>query len=243
MTMIPPPPDHLLYACVATSTTILAQFSSDPGLIPLAHRCIHSPPPFHSLFSHTCGNTSLAFLIHPPFLYFAIFLPPLPKPHRLRFLHRLKASFLALSDDPGRLDQSLLQREFEPMIPRLVPPLGVPDADLDAGTRMLVVPSAGTSFEGLKKKKRGSGDYCWNNGEADRRKDGSFENRMEVRDVVCCSRDPGAGTVTKGPGDRMRAKQTWRRQLWVVLMLDVFFCLSLFVVWLWVCRGFQCIRG
>ncbi|CAI0452459.1 unnamed protein product [Linum tenue] len=42
---------------------------------------------------------------------------------------------------------------------------------------------------------------------------------------------------------RQKAKQMWRKHVWVVLTLDLVICAVLFFVWLWVCRGFTCIDG
>lgn len=42
---------------------------------------------------------------------------------------------------------------------------------------------------------------------------------------------------------RHKAKKIWRRHVWIVLVLDLAVCLILFGIWLFVCRGFQCIEG
>ncbi|KAI4340925.1 hypothetical protein MLD38_025716 [Melastoma candidum] len=108
----------------------------------------------------------------------------------------------------------------------------------------------GSPSKGLKKKKRGNEEQWSANCGSNHHKDGSFENWAEVCDEASCritlsnggSRDSAGGNVLKSAGDRLRAKKAWRRQLCVVLMLDLFFCLVLFAVWLWICRGLQCIK-
>lgn len=64
---------------------------------------------------------------------------------------------------------------------------------------------------------------------------------VKSRDIVCqdgvCLIDDG------GVGGRQKAKKIWRRHVWVVLILDLAVCLILFGIWLFVCRGFQCIEG
>ncbi|KAG7945353.1 hypothetical protein I3843_15G147800 [Carya illinoinensis] len=48
--------------------------------------------------------------------------------------------------------------------------------------------------------------------------------------------------VQKGfSNDGQKSKQIWRKHVWVVLLLDLFVCSVLFVIWLWVCGGFNCI--
>ncbi|KDP42053.1 hypothetical protein JCGZ_03264 [Jatropha curcas] len=42
---------------------------------------------------------------------------------------------------------------------------------------------------------------------------------------------------------KQKAKQIWRKHVWVVLILDLVICAVLFGIWLWVCRGFKCIDG
>ncbi|XP_002516661.2 phytolongin Phyl2.2 [Ricinus communis] len=42
---------------------------------------------------------------------------------------------------------------------------------------------------------------------------------------------------------RQKAKQIWRKHVWVVLILDLVICAVLFGIWLWICRGFKCIDG
>ncbi|GAA0170768.1 hypothetical protein LIER_24958 [Lithospermum erythrorhizon] len=39
------------------------------------------------------------------------------------------------------------------------------------------------------------------------------------------------------------AKKSWRKHVWIVLSLDFTICLILFIIWLWVCKGFTCIYG
>ncbi|XP_065879604.1 phytolongin Phyl2.2 [Euphorbia lathyris] len=42
---------------------------------------------------------------------------------------------------------------------------------------------------------------------------------------------------------KQKAKQIWRKHVWIVLILDLVICAVLFGIWLWVCRGFKCIDG
>ncbi|KAI3731383.1 hypothetical protein L1987_62571 [Smallanthus sonchifolius] len=40
-----------------------------------------------------------------------------------------------------------------------------------------------------------------------------------------------------------RVRYDWNKQVMVVLSLDFMVCVGLFVTWLWVCNGFQCIAN
>ncbi|KAI4319964.1 hypothetical protein MLD38_033495 [Melastoma candidum] len=251
--------------------TILAEFARNSDLVALGNRCIDCAPAFHSEFSHTCRNTTYTFLIDRPFVFFGIFDGSLAKTERFGFLGRIKSSFLGLVErglvvDLENLNRYALQKEFEGIIQGIVNPVGclasespghvrVRDrdngTDSDKGMRPFMAPLLGTPSKGLKKKKRGNGEHWSVNSGNNHHKEGSFENWAEVCGEASCritfnnggSRDSSGGNVLKSVGDRLRVKKAWRRQLWVVLMLDLFFCLVLFAVWLWICRGFQCIMG
>jgi hypothetical protein len=53
--------------------------------------------------------------------------------------------------------------------------------------------------------------------------------------------DLAAQMTPKRDGRRGAAASTWRRQLWVVIILDLLLLCLLFGAWLLVCRGFSCI--
>ncbi|KAM1094204.1 hypothetical protein FF1_009241 [Malus domestica] len=111
------------------------------------------------------------------------------------------------------------------------------------GKKMVLTPLLGKNpSEGLKKKRRLSGevndDLC---------KDvTAMEKKVDVCDDANGGgfRDFPLPTQKSGllhSGGRQKAKQVWRRHVWVVLILDLFLCAVLFGIWLWVCRGFKCI--
>lgn len=51
------------------------------------------------------------------------------------------------------------------------------------------------------------------------------------------------GGLVHGEVGHQKAKKVWKKQVWVVLSLDLIVCTILFIVWLCVCRGFKCIDG
>lgn len=75
--------------------------------------------------------------------------------------------------------------------------------------------------EGLKKKKR------------------MVDDGKEVA-MVDLSSDDNSSLPFSNINDRQKAKRIWKKHVWVVLMLDLFVCAVLFVIWLWVCSGFKC---
>nr|CDM82309.1 unnamed protein product [Triticum aestivum] len=49
------------------------------------------------------------------------------------------------------------------------------------------------------------------------------------------------GTPKREHGARGGAGQAWRRQLWLIVLVDLVLLGVLFAAWLAVCRGFSCI--
>ncbi|XP_043696779.1 phytolongin Phyl1.1-like [Telopea speciosissima] len=91
------------------------------------------------------------------------------------------------------------------------------------------------------------------------RDNGSEEHRKstdrEVRDDVSTIESDNHGVVVssfsvqKGSSsmsitaDPQHARDRWRRQVRIVIALDVLVCLILFALWLGICGGFRCISG
>ncbi|XP_030503685.2 phytolongin Phyl2.2 [Cannabis sativa] len=247
-------PDLIYYACIARKTTILAEFTKEVDLEDLARQCIQKCPPFHSMFSHTVRKRNYIFLIEDPFVYFAISDQNLDQSETLWFLNRIKSGFEDARSKRSS-DNFNSQAEFNSIL-RAVMVLDL-DLDLVSPTPSLSSVSQNPSLDssargqsfgftpllgvkplkGLKKKKkRLSGET---NGDLGR--DSSLENTVDVFD------DNGGVSMQKSVspyvGDRQKAKQVWRKHVWVVLLLDLFVCAVLFGIWLWVCRGFKCIES
>ncbi|XVF10082.1 hypothetical protein REPUB_Repub07fG0152600 [Reevesia pubescens] len=258
-------PNMIFYACIAKGPTILAQFSSskEAGIESLAQKCIEKTPPFHSMFSHTVSNRTFTFLIDDPFAYFLIFREDLDKSESFWFLNRLKCAFedfllTGLIGGTDNLTPNCLQSHFKPIFSEIMAldlDLGLvtsptrqgsrnPSLNSNKGKRTLVAP-----LLGLKKKKR-LGGLEVNGGGGDAKDGGGMENTVDVSDYfrdfsVSLQKSGGgaAGFYMAGGDRQQKAKQTWRKHVWVVLILDLLVCVTLFGIWLWVCRGLQCIDG
>jgi len=115
-----------------------------------------------------------------------------------------------------------------------------PSLDSSKGMKMVMIPLLPCSNRNKmsKKKKRMSGE---GNGDA---KDATLENKADMYDASDGVFRDFSLPVHKGfTNDRQKAKQIWRKHVWVVLLLDLLVCAVLFAVWLWVCRGFECLAG
>ncbi|KAE8708599.1 PP2A regulatory subunit TAP46-like [Hibiscus syriacus] len=239
-------PNLILYACIAKGPTILAEFSrKEPGIESLAQKCIEKTPPFHSVFSHTASKRSHTFVIDDPFVYFIISHEDLVKSESFWFLNRLKIAFedflltgpIVGTDD---LTANCLQSHFNPIFSELMVLdlefVGSPannsrnqSMDSDRGKGTMVAPLLGQPIKGLKKKKR-SGVWEVNGGESKDCGGGiRIDNMVDVsddfRDFSVSMQKSGA--LCSG-GERQKAMQTWRKHVWVVLILDLLVCSTLF---------------
>ncbi|KAE8661966.1 hypothetical protein F3Y22_tig00113721pilonHSYRG00011 [Hibiscus syriacus] len=253
-------PNLVLYACIANGPTIIAEFSSkeQPGIESLGRKCIEKTPPFHSMFSHTACKRTHTFLIDDPFVYFIISHEDLDKSESFLFLNRLKTAsedllrrgLIVGTDD---LTPNCLQSHFDPIFSEL---MGLdlvfigspgkdsrnPSMDSDRGKGTMAAPLLEQPIKGLKKKKRFGGLEI-NGGEGKDCGGGiGMDNMVDVSDDFrdfSVSMQKG-GALGSG-GERQKAKKTWKKHVWVVLVLDLLVCATLFGIWLWVCRGLQCI--
>ncbi|KAF8008421.1 hypothetical protein BT93_K2179 [Corymbia citriodora subsp. variegata] len=264
--MIPPNPSLFLYICIArggAASSILAEFAGgDPDLLPLARQCALHAPPHHASFSHTLRRRSYTFLIADPLAYFVVSDEALEKSEVLRFLDRLRSSFEAavgreVARCPDDRSPGCFQPQFDKVLRELMRPGGDSGGDgfdsmttsaessrnpsLDGGGAFMA-PLLGSPGKGLKKKKRSNNESAAK-GDA---KDLNFEDKVDVSDEangLCRDFPASIQKSSVHSGERQRAKQVWKKHVWVVLTIDLVVCVALFGVWLWVCRGFQCIDG
>ncbi|KMT15998.1 hypothetical protein BVRB_3g051800 [Beta vulgaris subsp. vulgaris] len=251
------------------SSTILAEFNSvDSALQQLAHQCLLLVPPHHSNFSHSYRNQTYTFLVYDGFVYFGIFDSKMVKSDQIQFLDRLKATIDQLINGKSNFNFSsyCLQGELYPIFHKLMSksvdfdalhlvPNGVhsnnnnPGSNSTKSKKILSVPLLSSSKigKGLKKKKL-SGESLIDSREnlVDGKVDMSHDDNYNVGEVK--SREynhPNGNCLMDGHGNvgRHKAKKIWRRHVWIVLVLDLAVCLILFGIWLFVCRGFQCIEG
>lgn len=255
-------PNLVYYACIARGNTILAQYGSkEPKIEDLAAECLTKTPLHHSMFSHTVRKRTYTFVIHDPYVFFAIFDEQLVKSEGHLFLNRMKCAFdevlkqspITASDDFTSL---CFQSQFDPFFREAMAlnlDLGLNSVDphrienndgrnssLDHSMQGKI--SATTplfSLPGLKKKKRVGTEAS----EKDM-KNAAIENKVDLSDYVDgFSRDLQLSVPSKcAINDRQKVKQIWKKHVWVVLLMDVFVCAVLFVIWLWVCRGFKCMQ-
>ncbi|KAL8050753.1 hypothetical protein ABFX02_06G101000 [Erythranthe guttata] len=262
-----PDPDLIHYACIAKGTTVLAEFNSkDAALGAIAAKCLAETPPFHATFTHTVRSKTYTFLIDDPVVYFAIFDERLEKSEGLAFLKSVRDAFAGVSKGDKSLESlssHCYQGEFNPVFRQL---LGSGRVHMDAigsprGQRLgengvlqygsgplRGRPKPNSEKELKKMKSRLLGEF-------------NFGRRNGVKkeeNDECSGGGNGSGSGSSGElsinnksgvlysGELLghqNAKKIWKKQVWFILSLDFVICVILFVVWLWICSGFKCIRS
>lgn len=260
----------VVYACISKGTTILAEFTTgDPDLDALALKCLENAPQFHSVFSYNARRRAYRFLMDDAFVYFGIFDENLEKSRCLWLLNRIKEAFEGFLEKEeiksfGSLASYCFQGDLNPILRDLLAPgsmlsLNLPKPALresrntsmesSRGHKIVSVPLLGNPVKGLKKKKRRSAEE---------------DNNLESNNAVAASSALGGCVLTReysvffeksgalggGSGGglfvadgREKAKQKWRRHVWVALGVDLIVCCVLFGIWLGICRGFKCMNG
>ncbi|XP_022133479.1 phytolongin Phyl2.2-like [Momordica charantia] len=254
-------PDLVFYACIARGTVILAEFTRESNLDDLAFRCIEKAPPNHSTFSHTVRNRAYAFLIEESFVYFGIFHEDLYKSEVSGFLNRVKRVFTDFIESEllngfDNFTPYCFQAQFDSIFRQILgsnlntsgnlsTSSGVLRPSVDSSIRKQIpfISKFSNPSNLMKKKKKVVGDANGEGGKYATTMDDSADpyddmNGLGSRDITLLMQKNGSHIA-----ERQKAKQIWQKHVWVVLSIDLFVCLVLFAIWLWVCRGFQCIES
>ncbi|XP_074281631.1 phytolongin Phyl2.2 [Silene latifolia] len=142
--------------------------------------------------------------------------------------------------------------------PKKIGPLPPVSSSSKGGKKMLGLPILSSNKFGkcLKNKRMLSNESVSDSKEAlvDGNKVDVLDNcdedvgvgEVKSREIICqngvCLIGDGHGHGHGGNVGKQKAKKIWRRHVWIVLVLDLAVCLILFGIWLFVCRGFQCIE-
>lgn len=250
-----PYPDLIDYVCIAIGTTVLAEFNSkDSALAATAARCLEHTPPYHATFTHTVRSKTYSFLIDGSFVYFAIFDEGLGKSEGLAFLKKVKDAFAAAEIKLENPTSHCLQEKLSPIFGRLLGPVwdGI-SSPARQGTEENGIQQCGSwpirertkanGERGMNMKNRVSGELK-NHRENGEKEDGeNEEDGVELSRKFSVTSHRNGGLYSAELTGNQRAKRVWKKQVWIVLSLDLMICVMLFGVWLWVCRGLKCIEN
>ncbi|XP_010421938.1 PREDICTED: phytolongin Phyl1.1-like [Camelina sativa] len=252
------------YCCVSRDNQILYSYNGgDHSNEGLAALCLEKSPPFHNWYFETIGKRRFGFLIGGDgFVYFAIVDEALRRSSVLKFLEHLRdefkkaarkncrgSSFTAMI---GSIDD--VEHQLVPVVTRLIASLErvaeSANNDLKTQNSNLGEQSEGSSNStkapllgrlGKQEKKKGKDHLISVRGIEleEHRKSSDRENRTEA--------SAGAGTEcvssSRGRSVSQSFEWKWRRLVQVVLAIDAAICLTLFGIWLAICRGIECTRS
>ncbi|KAJ4954704.1 hypothetical protein NE237_011487 [Protea cynaroides] len=255
-------PDLILYACVSKGTTVLAEVSTgNKELKTLALECLKKTPSLHAMFSHTVGKKIYSFLMEDPFVYFAIVDEELGKPEGLGFLKCVKDAFKVVLHNRrlknfDNLTNDYFHGELTPIFNKLLttsgeryvfPPPPPPslisrDSSVDSRSGFIVgrIPSIERPSNYSQKKNSKKRELEEMNTGS---RDIPIENMVRVHEdgpefsVPLHKNGLHSGNVV-----RRQTQKMWRRYVLTALLMDIMVCCVLLGVWLWVCRGFKCLR-
>uniref|UniRef100_A0A1J3E5M9 Putative VAMP-like protein n=1 Tax=Noccaea caerulescens TaxID=107243 RepID=A0A1J3E5M9_NOCCA len=119
-----------------------------------------------------------------------------------------------------------------------------PSIDSSKGRRASLMPLLGKALKKKKKKRL----HTEAKGEKEDSGDVAAIKEISEKNVDLCG-NGNNGVLRKELRNglltdhhhRQKAKQMWKKHVWMVLMFDFCICAVLFGIWLWVCQGFQCI--
>ncbi|KAK9122026.1 hypothetical protein Syun_019643 [Stephania yunnanensis] len=262
--------DFVLYASISRRTTVLAEFinssSIDGGLETLASQCLERYPQLHLSFSHTIRKRIYSFSIDDPFVFFAIIDEKLGKSTSFELLECVKDAFFKILrsnslksvDGFENLTRYSFQDELEPVFASLI----VRDCEVRAlhspGETFLIEDCRKNEVLMMKKKKnrRSVEEMTMPMMKSDlgsNRENLIDENMIDVLNGDEGRREFGVSApkkiISNGRSSSsscsvgLNGNKMWRRHVWTVLVLDLVVCFGLFGVWLWVCKGFECLAN
>lgn len=244
----------------------------DDEIEKLAALCLAKAPSHHKWYFQTMFKKTFGFLMEDDgYVYFAVFDEILGNPKNLEFLQHVREEFKKVTKKGSKRSKSnpnllVLQQQLLPVINRLIASLepslpynndGLSPSpisndnngqnDMGASTK---APLLGKS----SKEKRKNRDHVISireNGVGEEHRKSADKGGSKV-DSSSLDPDNQAGSVTgisltkevssmtRSSTQTVRAK--WCRQVRIVLAIDVAVCVILFIVWIVICRGTECIR-
>lgn len=233
------------YCCIWKGGRVLHSYSmGDHGIDNLAALCLETIPPFHRWYFETIGDNTFAFFINNGYVYFAIVRHSFGNSQLLRFLEKLKDEF-------GRRGGSLcLQEQLIPVVRDLVASLQRADAAtvwpspsprIEAAGASTKAPLLGRPSKHDKKKMKDHAVFM--------RDIEMEEHRRSSSGPLDAPSDQGTSSVSPlhhkdytSSRSSQNLHNKWCRQVRIILAIDAVVCVVLFIIWLVICRGIQCIR-
>lgn len=261
---------NTVYCCIARGRNVIYRYSSsskggdggggDPQVEATAALCLDNSPPHHRHYVHTSGCRSYGYLMADGHTFFAIIDPSVGSAGALQFLERIRDAFR--SSGGGGSRSNGFHDSLVPAVQRLVASLekmphatfvledgaaerGGGDGSNGCTSSSSKVPLLGKS--GSRKEKRRSRDKLASAaGDCEDEHHGTRAVRIDVPNEEVAG---GMSLERSMSQSRLRRQQQqpsrslWMRHAKVIIVIDAVVCVVLFVAWLAVCKGFQCVSG
>ncbi|KMZ65951.1 hypothetical protein ZOSMA_304G00100 [Zostera marina] len=218
------------YCCVFDGKTKIQSYNKrkDQILETMADHYLENAPPHHSWFFHTVKRTTYGLLMERGFTYLVIVDSTIVNPYLLNFLRYLRDGFRKLSDSRGNLNMKRLMVSLE-NTPR--------DTCIEDMMKIAADAAVMASQEGGNSP-------------------GEAPSVPLLGDAIAM---PANGTTATTPAAfRLQKNSTsvhsrstqlsmeagrvaWFRLVKLVVAVDLFMCLLLFGIWLFICDGFNCL--
>ncbi|XP_024961862.1 phytolongin Phyl1.1-like [Cynara cardunculus var. scolymus] len=237
----------------------------------LAALCLEKAPSHHKWYFQTMFKKTFGFLMEDGYIYFAIIDENLGNPGNLQFLEHVRDEFKKVAKkgsnrSMSNLNSLVLQEQLVPVIRRLITsleqvtgttcnetissPYNDNNGQLDMGASTKA-PLLGKSSKQEKRKMRDHVISVRENGVVEEHRKSADKGGTKVDSLSLDSSNQGGSvagiSLTKEVSSMNRSstqtvRNKWCRQVRIVLAIDVAVCLILFIVWIVVCHGTECIR-
>jgi len=245
------------YCCVSRDNQILYSYNGgDQTNESLAALCLEKSPPFHTWYFETIGKRRFGFLIGDGFVYFAIVDEVLKRSSVLKFLEHLRDEFKKAARENSRgsftamIGSINVEDQLVPVVTRLIASLervAESSSNNELKSSNLCEQSEGSNSTKApllgrlsKQEKKKGKDHVIELEE--HRKSNDRGNRTDD--------SAGAGTSLEKESVSSRGRSVtqsfewkWWRLVQIVLAIDAAICLTLFGIWLAICRGIECTRS
>lgn len=245
------------YCCVFDGKAKIQSYNNrkDEKLETMADHYLENAPPHHSWFFHTVRRTTYGFLMERGFTYLVIVDSTIANPYLLNFLRYLRDGFRKLSDSRGNLTpvmrRLMVSLENTPKSPCIEDMMKMA-ADTAAAAAAAQEGANNGNSSGEAPSVPLLGDSSGGSGSGNRRK------MKESRDSDAIARQPNGTSPTTPAAFRLQkcltsvhprateqsmeaGRAAWFRLVKLIVAIDLFICLLLFGIWLFICDGFNCL--
>lgn len=254
--------NSVYYCCLSKGNRVLYEFSSGDGEIErLAVLCLEKAPLYHRWYFQTMGKRTFGFLMEEGCIYFAIADVGLGKQRLLHFLENIRHEFgqmnKGLRKSMSIFDSLRLQEQLVPVIRHMISTLGKVSESTDCLTETPSPPAQseaaastkspllGRSSKIDKKKMREHAIAMREIQLEEHRRSTDRVIKMNSENLESDRLDASVSSLSRRDSACIRSSNSnflrkYWRQVQIVLAIDAFICLLLFVIWLLICGGTRC---